>query len=46
MQEPKHLLTDANSSTDTTIGWTKNTQKTEFFEKRKKSSKMQKLKNV
>ena len=33
-------------STDTTVGWTKNTQKPNFFEKRKKSSKMQKLKNV
>ena len=44
--ETKHLSTDADSSTDTTIGWIKNTQKPIFFEKRKKSSKMQKLKNV
>ena len=44
--ETKHLSTDANSSTDTTIGWTKNTQKPNFFEKRKKSSKTQKLQNV
>ena len=42
----KHLSTDADSSTDTTVGWIKNTQKPKFFEKRKKSSKTQKLKNV
>ena len=46
IRETKHLLTDADSSTDTTVGWTKNTQKPKFFEKRKKLSKMQKLKNV
>ena len=46
IRETKHLSTNADSSTDTTVGWTKNTQKTEFFEKRKKSSKTQKLKNV
>ena len=40
--ETKHLLTDADSSTDTTIGWTKNTQQPNFFEKWKKSSKTQK----
>ena len=28
LRETKHLLTDAGSSTDTTEGWTKNTQKT------------------
>ena len=39
------LLTDADSSTDTKVGWTKNTQKPNFFEKWKKSSKTQKLKN-
>ena len=39
----KHLSTDADSSTDTTVGWTKNTQKTEFIEKQKKSSKTEKL---
>ena len=32
------------SSTDTTLGWTKNTRKPNFFEKGKKSSKTQKLK--
>ena len=42
----KASLDDADSSTDTTVGWTKNTQKPNFFEKRKKSSKIQKLKNV
>ena len=42
--ETKHLLTDADSSTDTTVGWTKNTRKPNLFEKWKKSSKTQKLK--
>ena len=46
IRETKHLSTDADSSTGTTVGWTKNTQKPNFFEKRKKSSKTQKLKNV
>ena len=46
IRETKHLLTDADSSTDTTVGWTKNTQKPNIFEKPKKSSKTQKLKNV
>ena len=36
--ETKNLSTDADSSTDTTVGWTKNTQKPKFFEKQKKSS--------
>ena len=44
--ETKHLSTNADSSTNTTVGWTKNTQKNEFFEKRKKLYKMHKLKNV
>ena len=30
-------MTDADSSTDTTLGWTKNTKKPNFFEKRKKN---------
>ena len=46
IRETKHLSTNADSSTDTTVGWTKNTQKPNFFEKREKSSKTQKLKNV
>ena len=46
IRETKHLSTDADSSTDTTVGWTKNTRKLIFFEKRKKSSKTQKLKKV
>ena len=29
-----------------TVGWTKNTQKPDFLKKRKKSSKMRKLKNI
>ena len=46
IRETKHLSTDADSSTDTTVGWTKNTQKQIFFEKVKKSPKTQKLKNI
>ena len=46
IQEIKHLSTDGDSSTDTTIEWTKNIPKPHFFEKRKNSSKTQKLKNV
>ena len=33
--ETKHLLTNADSSTHTTIGWTKNTQKPDFFKAEK-----------
>ena len=44
--ETKHLSTDADSRTDAIGGWTKNTQKPNFFEKRKKSPKTQKLRNV
>ena len=46
IRETKNLSTDADSSTDTTVGWTKNTLKPKFLEKRKKSSKTQKLKNI
>ena len=35
IRETKHLSTDADSSTDTKVGWTKNTQKPKFLEKRK-----------
>ena len=34
IRETKHLSTDADSSTDTTVGWTKNSWKPNFFEKR------------
>ena len=44
--EKRHLSTDADSSTYTIVGWTENTQKPDFFEKQKNSSKTQKLKNV
>ena len=44
--ETKHLSNDADSSTDAIRGWTKNTQKPDFFDKRKKSPKMSKLRNV
>ena len=46
IRETKHLSTDADSSTDAIGGWTKNTPKPNFFWKKKKSSKTQKLKNV
>ena len=46
IRETKHLSTDADRSTDTTAGWTKNTQKPKKFEIRKKSSKTEKLKNI
>ena len=46
IRETKHLSTDADSSTDTTVGWTKNTQKPKFFEKRKKLSETQNFKNI
>ena len=39
IRETKHLSTDADSSTDAIGGWTKNTQKPDFFEKRKNSQK-------
>ena len=42
IRETKHLSTDADSSTDAIGGWTKNTPKPDFFEKRKKSSKTKK----
>ena len=45
-QKSRIRETDADSSTDAIGGWTKNTQNPIFFEKRKKSSKTQKLKNV
>ena len=35
IRETKHLSTDADSSTDTTVGWTKNTQKPNFFKTEK-----------
>ena len=46
IRETRHLSTDADSSTDAIEGWTKDSKKPDFFEKRKKSSKMQKLKKV
>ena len=46
IRETKHISTDADSSTNTTVGWTKNTQKTIFLKNAKKSSKTHKLKNV
>ena len=33
IRETKHLSTGADSITDTTVGWTKNTPKPDFFEK-------------
>ena len=46
IRETRHLSTDADSSTDTTVGWTKNTQKPNFLENRKQSSKTPKLKKL
>jgi hypothetical protein len=46
IRDTKHLSTDADSSTDAIGGWTKNTQKPDFFEKRKKLPKTQKLRNI
>ena len=46
MRETKHLSTDVDSSTNTTVGWTKNSQEPNFFGKQKKSSKTQKLKTA
>ena len=46
IRETKHLSTDADIITDITVRWTKNTKKPNFIEKRKKSSKTEKLKNV
>ena len=46
IRETKHISTHADSSTDTTVEWTKNTPKPNFFEKRKKSFQMQKLKKI
>ena len=42
MRATKHLSTDADSSTNNTVRWTKNTQKPEFLEKQKISSQLQK----
>ena len=36
IRETKNLSTDADSSTDTTVGWTKNTKNPFFFCKNKK----------
>ena len=36
IRETKHLSTDADSNTDTIVGWTKNTPKPYFSEKREK----------
>ena len=35
IRKTNHLLTDADSSPNTTVGWIKNTQKPNFFEKLK-----------
>ena len=35
IRETKHIWTDADSSTNTTVGWTKNTRKPNFFENQK-----------
>ena len=45
-RETKHLSTDADSSTDTKVGWTKNTQKPNFFGKQTKNIQHAKTQNV
>ena len=35
IRETKHLSTDANSSTNTRVGWTKNTPKRDFLKNKK-----------
>ena len=44
IRETKHLSTDADGSTDAIGGWTKNTPKPDFFEKRKNHPKRKKSK--
>ena len=39
IRETKHLSTDADGSTNAIGGWTKNTPKPDFFEKRKNHAK-------
>ena len=39
IRETKHISTDADSSTDAIGGWTKNTQKPDYFEKQKNHQK-------
>ena len=46
IRETKQLSTDADNNTDNIVGGTKNTPNPDFFEKRKKSLKRQKLKNI
>ena len=46
LRETKHLSTDADSSTDTTVGWTKNTPKTEFIENGKTQKRIEICKNL
>ena len=41
IRETKHLSTDADSSTDAIGGWTKNTPKPDFLDKRKNHQKRQ-----
>ena len=42
IRETKHLFTDADSSTDTLVWWTKNNLKPNLKKRKKKSSKTQK----
>ena len=47
IRETSNLSTHADSSTDTTVGWTENTQKPKKIKKKNgKKSKTEKLKNV
>ena len=46
IRETKHLFTFADSSTDTTVGWTENSQNPKFIEKRKKIIQNEKTQKV
>ena len=44
--ETKHLLTNVDCSTDTTVRWTKNTHKPDFFKSGKNHKKRKNSKNI
>ena len=45
IRETKHLSTNTDTSTDAIGGWTKNTQKSDLFDQRKKITKNAKTQN-
>ena len=46
IRETKHLSTDADSSTDTAVGWTKNTAKPNLFDEQKNHPKRKNSKRL